>query len=224
MSWFYINVKITIAGSKEVGQGTKTTEKARSTPNFGQSLFEWAWYLIGVSQPKFQEIWRKFCHLWIFYAKHRFSPLTGLTPRATLHHGNSIWQKLSISRFFMQSYTCSWMDLRFGEVLGLQKVKKLAKNDFLPLFWIAKSSLGRFEFWQRKWTPNSKIPVGLESRLTEISNKPTLAQFGHLQVPQKWLQRHATRQAVFSKMHCTAQKNAVWPCLNFWGRLLCSLM
>ena len=54
--------------------------------------------------------------------------------RQILHHGNSILKKLSISRFVMRSYICSSMDLRFYEVLGLQKVKKQAKNDFLPHF------------------------------------------------------------------------------------------
>lgn len=86
------------------------------------------------------------------------------------------------------------MDLRFYEVLGLQKVKKGAKNDFLPHFWDTESSLGRLQFWRGKWPPNSEILVGLESRLIYLSKTPTLAQFGHLEVPQKWSQRRTTRQ------------------------------
>ena len=102
------------------------------------------------------------------------------------------------------------MDLRFGEVLDLQKVKKLAKNDFLALFWVAESSVGRFKFWQGKWTPNSKILVGLEGRLKDLSNKPTLAQFWHLKVLQKWLQRRATRQEGARDSSGSFFKNALY--------------
>ena len=76
-----------------------------------------------------------------------------------------------------------------------RKSKKEQKNDFLPHFWDTESSLGRLQFWRGKWPPNSEILVGLEIRLTELSNKPTLAQFGHWEVPQMWSQRRATRQA-----------------------------
>ena len=58
-----------------------------------------------------------------------------------------------------------------------RKSEKHAKNDFLPLFWHTRSNLGRLQFWRGKWSPNLEIPLGLESRHPEISNKPTFASF-----------------------------------------------
>ena len=149
-------------------------------------------YLSHNTNPK--KFWAVWVNFGFFQAIYRFSPLTGLTPRATLHLGNSILQKLSISRLVMKSYICSSMAKRFYEVLGLQKVKKQAKNNFLPHFLHTESSLGRLQFWRGKWQPNSEIPLGLESRHPEFSNKPTFASFGHLKGPQKCSQRRATRQ------------------------------
>ena len=88
----------------------------------------------------------------------------------------------------MQSYICPWMELSFYGVLGIQKVKIHEKFDFLPLFWVAESSLGRIEFWLGKWPPNPKIPVGLKSRLRDLSNELSCTQFWHREVPQTELQ------------------------------------
>ena len=124
----------------------------------------------------------------------------------------------------MQCYICPWMDLSFYGVLGLQKVKIHEKFDFLPLFGTAESCLGRISFWPSKWTLHSKILVGLESRLTDLSKKPTLAQFGHLQVPQTQLQRGATRQAggatcqaVFCQIALYSPENADLTQFDFLG-------
>jgi len=85
-----------------------------------------------------------------------------------------------------------------SSIWGWGRHSKVDCNNTLPwgsLIWHILTSLGRFDFWQGKWTPNWKIPVGLESRLKELSNKPTISSFWHLKVPQKWSQRRATRQA-----------------------------
>ena len=51
------------------------------------------------------------------------------------------------------------------------------------------TSLGRFDFWQGKWTTNWKILVGLEIRLNKISNKLSGAQFWHQEGLQKSLEK-----------------------------------
>ena len=115
----------------------------------------------------------------------------------------------------MKSSTCSSIAKIFYEVLGLQKVKKQAKNDFLPHFWHTESSLGRLQFWRGKWPPNLEIPLGSESRHPDLSSKLTLAPFGHLEVPQKCSQRRATHQANCSGFQPTAQQNAVLTMFDF---------
>jgi len=77
------------------------------------------------------KFWVIFDNFWKFTG---FGLSTGLTPRATLHGGNSEQGKLSIFGNVMQKYTCLWMDLSFYGDLGLQKVKLHANFDFLPLF------------------------------------------------------------------------------------------
>ena len=52
------------------------------------------------------------------------------------------------------------------------------------------TSLGRFDFWQGKWTPNWKIPVGLESIVNNISNVLSCTQFWH----RKGLQNHRAKR------------------------------
>ena len=48
----------------------------------------------------------------------------------------------------------------------------------LPLFEPTGRSVGRTDFWRGKWTPNSKIPLVLESRQIGLSIKPTWSKFG----------------------------------------------
>ena len=166
-------------------------------------------------QLKFQEILSNFGQFWLFCATHRFLLWTRSTPRTTLKMGKSIYKKLSIFGFFMKNYTCSAMAKTFHQVLSPQKVKKHAKNDFLPLFGHTRSSLGRLQFWRGKWTPNWEITLGLESRHPDLSHKPTFASFGCLEVPQNVAQKRATRWELgryasrkFARFSPTAQQNA----------------
>ena len=129
-----------------------------------------------------------------FFVKNRFLPSTRSAPRGTLKMGRSISQKVCIFGFVMMKYTCLATAKTFHQVLGPQKVKKHAKSDLLPLFGHTGSSLGRMHFWRGKWAPNWEIPLGLESRHLDLSNKPTWASFGSLEVPQKWAERRATRR------------------------------
>ena len=75
-------------------------------------------------------------------------------------------------------------DKKIGQDLSLLEVKNTQKRTSLPLFWHTGSSLGRMKIWRGKWAPNSKIPVGLESRQDRFSKNPTWAHFGHSQVSQ----------------------------------------
>jgi hypothetical protein len=83
------------------------------------------------------QISKNFEHFWSlgnFWSKNRFSPPTGRAPCATLSIGRSISGKVCIFGFVMQKYTFSVKIKKFHQVLSLQKVKKQAKNDFLPPF------------------------------------------------------------------------------------------
>ena len=65
---------------------------------------------------------------------------------------------------------------------------KVDCNSTLPLGSLILhilTSLGRFDFWQGKWTPNWKIPVGLESRLKDLSNELSCTWFRHREGLQK---------------------------------------
>ena len=79
-----------------------------------------------------------------------------------------------------------------GRFWALKEVKNTQKMTSLPIFWHTGSSIGRMNIWTGKWAPNSKIPLGLESRQDRFSRKHTWAHFGLLQVPQNRLQRGAT--------------------------------
>ena len=69
-----------------------------------------------IEEPKkFWEFWGIFS---IFGNFTGFGHLTGLTPRATIHGGNSERGKLCIFGIFMQKYTCLWMGFRFYGDLG----------------------------------------------------------------------------------------------------------
>jgi len=87
-------------------------------------------------------------------------------------------------RFNMENHDYWCPGKKFWQDLGLLKVKKHPKMASLPLFWHTENNLGRMNIWRGKWAPNSKIPIGLESRQDRLSNKSTLAHFWHLQVPQ----------------------------------------
>ena len=71
---------------------------------------------------------------------------------------------------------------------------------------------------------NLEIPLGLESRHLYLSNKPTFASFGHLEVPQKCPQRRATHQAICSGIQPTAQQNAVLTRFDFLELILILLV
>ena len=53
------------------------------------------------------------------------------------------------------------------------------------LILLILTSVGRFDFWQGKWNPNCIIPLFLESRLQELSNELSHAQFRHREGLQK---------------------------------------
>jgi len=74
---------------------------------------------------------------------------------------------------------------------------KVDCNSTLPwgsLIWHILTSLGRFDFWQGKWTPNWKISVLLESRLKEISNELSCTWFQHQEGLQKSPESRTTHQ------------------------------
>ena len=157
-----------------------------------------------------------------FFAKNRFLPSTCSAPRTTLNMGRSISQKIYIFGFFMTNYTCSATAKTFHGDLSPQKVKKQEKNDLFPLFGHTGSSLGRLHFWRGKWPPNWEIPLGLESRHPDLSNKPTCASFECHEVPQKWAQRRAMRweMACYASGHFlnfspSAQENATLTSFEF---------
>lgn len=176
-------------------------------------------------QLKIQKIWRSFGQFWNFCIKNRFFPSTRSAPRATLKMGRSISQKVSIFGFFMMKNTYSATTKTFHQFFGPQKVKRHAKHDLLPLFGHTWSSLGRMHLWRGKWAPNFEIPLGLEIRHPDLSNKPTWAQFGCREVPQKWAERRATRRVLaryawgnFPSFASLAQENvAIWPFFTFYG-------
>lgn len=66
----------------------------------------------------------------------------------------------------------------FDKSWASKRVKNTSKMLTLPLFGHTGSSFGRTDFWRGKWTPNSKIPLVLEIRQIDISNKPTWRKFG----------------------------------------------
>ena len=69
-----------------------------------------------------------------------------------------------------------------SSIFGWGRHSKFDHNSTLPwgnLIWHSSTSLGRFDFWQGKWTPNHKIQVVLESRLKYLSNELSCTQFWH---------------------------------------------
>jgi len=52
-----------------------------------------------------------------------------------------------------------------------KREKNTQKVPSLPPFFHTGRSLGRFFFWRGKWTPNPKVQVVLEGRLTNLSNE-----------------------------------------------------
>ena len=78
----------------------------------------------------------------------------------------------------MQKYECPQMAKICFQVLSFQKGQKHLKNALSTPFGHTGSGVGRTHFWRRKWTPNLEIPPVLESRQTEIYNKPTWRKFG----------------------------------------------
>ena len=121
--------------------------------------------------------------------------------------------------FSLENYDYGFLGKRFGQTLGLLKVKKHPKVASLPLFWHTERSLGRMKIWKGKWAPSLEILVGLESRQDMISNKPTWAHFGHMQVPQNRLQSGATYRE-FGEAHRGKNCQFAPVSENFGSRLL----
>ena len=110
------------------------------------------------------------------------------------------------------------MLIHFQEILwsfGPPESQKTSKKWLSATFLTHRKQSWEIAILEGKWQPNSEIPVGLESRLKDLSIKPTLASFGHLKVPQKFSQRRATRQANCSGFQPTAQQNAVLTVFDF---------
>ena len=179
---------------------------------------------LGTPSPNFKKFGENFVNCEFFVPNTGFGHLTGLTLRVTIHGGNSKQGKLCIFGIFMQKYTCLWMGFRFYGDLGFQKLKIHANFDFLPLFWVAESFLGRNNFLGVTSSPNSKIPLGLESRLADLSNKLSCTWCGHQEGPQTELWMCATSQSdvrdLSGKFACFdqfGQQNTVFTLVDFWG-------
>ena len=203
-------------------------QKRRKTPDPLQtlakaSLTEHGTWL-GTPSPNFKKFGENFVICEFFVQFTGFGHWSGLTPRATTRGDSSEREKLYIFGIFMQKDTCLWMGFRFYEDLGFQKLKIHAIFDFLPLFWVAESCLGRNDFWGVKSTPNLEIPVGLESRLAYLSNELSCTWFGHREGPQTELWMCATCQSdvrdLSGKFACFdqfGQQNIVFILVDFWG-------
>jgi len=68
--------------------------------------------------------------------------------------------------------------MNFGGVLGHQKGKKHLKIALSAIFGPIGSSAVRTDFRRGKWMPNSEIPLVIESRKIDLSNKPIWNKFG----------------------------------------------
>ena len=102
------------------------------------------------------------------------------------------------------------------EIWASKSSKYIKKMTFCPLFWVVESDLGRNGFWGVKSTPNSEIPLGMESRQAKLSNDPSCTWFGPVEPTQKQLWRCATKtsggattRASFASFDFSGQKNTV---------------
>ena len=137
----------------------------------------------GTDQPwssiKMWKFWEFWSILEIFCKITGFCPWSGLTPGETTREDCSEFWKLGILERACKEKNYQYLGEAWFWDLSLQKLKIHQKNDFLPTFWVAERCLGRIDIWGVKSTPNSEIPVGLESRLTELSNELSYTWFGH---------------------------------------------
>ena len=170
---------------KEGNKEEKEAKGAWSSLDFSRGLFSPTSHLIRKLQPKFQEIWGIFGDFGNFCVKNRLFLYMHCAPCAALRIGSS---KLQMAC----SLDLSWEIMNFGswkrnlgELWVPKRSKNMQKMTSLPLFWHTGSSFGRIHFWRGKWTPIWKIPLGLDSRQVGLSNKPTWAQFGWREVPQR---------------------------------------
>jgi len=80
----------------------------------------------------------------------------------------------------------------FDKFWTSKRAKNTQKVSSLPLFFHIGSHFGRFHFWRGKWTPNQKIQVVPEIRLTKISNELFCTYFGLWEAFQNWPGKSAT--------------------------------
>ncbi len=78
----------------------------------------------------------------------------------------------------------------------LPKGQKHLKNDLSAPFWTHRRQCWENSILDGKWRPNSEIPLVLESRQVEISNKHTWRKFGAREGLQNQLQKGAMHREI----------------------------
>ena len=174
-------------------------QKRRKTPDPLQilakaSLTEHGTWL-GTPSPNFKKFGENFVICEIFgkitgFSQELVSPRVRPVWRAARNFANLAFLERAFKKKNYQYLGEAWF-----WVLSLQKLKIHLKNDFLPTFWVAESDLGRNGFWGVKSTPNSEIPLGMESIQAKLSNETYCTWFGPVEPTQKLLQRGATTRA-----------------------------
>ena len=133
--------------------------------NLFQFLHRYHGFVAMSKIPLPQENWM---HLWSDLGKIKLSP--SMVGQMTCMMSQMITRQKDLSN------ELSWAIWSWG------RPSKVDCNSTLPwgsLILLILTSVGRFGFWQGKWTPNWKIPLGLEIRLKYISNTLSHAEFGH---------------------------------------------
>ena len=175
------------------------TQKRKKTPDPLQilakaSLAEHGTWL-GTPSPNFKKFGENFviCEF--------FVPFTSFSRVMSASRARMFWRTArNFENLAFLERACKEKNYQYlGEAwfwdLSLQKLKIHQKNDFLPTFWVAESDLGRNGFWGGKTTPNSEIPLGMESRQTKLSNEPSCTWFGPVEPTQKLQKRGAAVRA-----------------------------
>ena len=85
--------------------------------------------LWGTYSPNFKKFGEIFDILEFFALKNRLFPYMRRAPCTTHRIGSSKLQMACIFGFVMRNHEFWYLDKKFGQVLGPQKVKKHAKND-----------------------------------------------------------------------------------------------
>ena len=98
-------------------------------------------------QSKFEGIWRKFCHFWIFWSQNRFfCPMRSATLRA-LMIGRSFGGKVDISGFFYENFWMLKNGLRILSSFGWPKGSKTPwKWPFCHFLYTQEPVLGDWTF------------------------------------------------------------------------------